>query len=105
MRIQYAGAGEAQVSGAPALKSPSFLEGAGIEIGQECHPSSALLLPWSSGEDKDHTFPALRVCSVKHGGPQGLVHPAREERTALFTVPTSPGDEAGVSLCDAVPLG
>ena len=45
-----------------ALKSPSFLEGAGIEIGQECHPSSALLLPWSSGEDKDHTFPALRVC-------------------------------------------
>ena len=44
------------------------------------------------------TFPALRVCSVKHGGPQGLVHPAREERTALFTVPTSPGEEVGVSL-------
>lgn len=58
-----------------ALKSPSFLEGTGIEIGREGRPPSALLLLWSSGKDKDHTFPALRVCGGECARSRGFIHP------------------------------
>ena len=32
-----------------ALEAPSLLEGAGLEIGQECHPPFVFLLLWSRG--------------------------------------------------------
>ena len=43
-------------------------------MSQEYHPPSVFLMLWSKGKDEDHTLPALRVCSVEHGGPQGPVH-------------------------------
>ena len=38
-----------------ALEAPSLLEGAGLEIGQECHPPFVFLLLWSRGEDEAHS--------------------------------------------------
>lgn len=45
----------------PALEATSLPDGAGFEMGWECHPASAFLTVWSSGENKDYALPALRV--------------------------------------------
>lgn len=62
-----------------ALKSPSFLEGTGIEIGREGHPPSALLYSGAVG-GQESAFPALRVCGGECAAPEGSSTPAPERR-------------------------
>ena len=70
------------------------------ELGLRLAKSVTLLLLWNSGEDKDHTFPALRVCGGKHARSWGFIHscPGGEDSPAHRTH-LAWGEGRSVTVC------
>ena len=73
-------------------------------MNQEHHPPSAFLMLWSRGEDEEH-IPSSEGVQCKAWRPPRAGPPCLRGEDSPVHSAHLPWDEAGVSLCDAVPLG